>query len=81
MEPKQRESNIAIDGAKLRLQRQLAGKGVTVLAGLAGISQSYLSQIEVGDRTRVSPEVYARLCDALNITDRTYLLAEPVTEP
>jgi transcriptional regulator with XRE-family HTH domain len=82
MAPTQRDSShVTIDGAKLRRHRQLAGKGVTVLAGLAGISQSYLSQIEAGDRPRVSPEVYARLCDALGVTDRTTLMAQPPAPP
>ena len=78
MAPKQRESpNVAIDGAKLRHARHLAGLGQTPLATKAGVSQSYISAIEDGTRTRVSPEIYARLCDALDITDRTTLMTEP----
>jgi transcriptional regulator with XRE-family HTH domain len=78
MAPTQRDSpNIAIDGAKLRLTRQLNGTGIMLLAERVGVSHTYIGQLERGQRVRVSPEVYVRLCDALGIADRTYLMAKP----
>jgi transcriptional regulator with XRE-family HTH domain len=72
----QRDSpNIAIDGAKLRLTRQLRGTGVVLLAERAGVSHTYIGQLERGERERVSPAVYAKICDALGVTDRTELMA------
>lgn len=82
MAPKQRDSpGIAIDGAKVKHARYLAGLDQVPLAKRAGLSQSYLSAIETGARTRVSASAYARLCDALGVTDRTTLMAQPPTDP
>lgn len=52
-----------------------------LLARRVGISHTYLSHLERGMRTRVSPAVYGRICDALGITDRTTLMAQPPAPP
>jgi transcriptional regulator with XRE-family HTH domain len=82
MAPTQRDSSrVAIDGAKVRRTRQLQGTDLTLLASRAGISQSYLSQIESGQRLRLGAALFAQLCDALEVTDRTTLMATPPTDP
>lgn len=60
-------AGVAIDGAKVRELRQLAGHSITAFAPKCGVSFQYVSQIERGDRPRVSPEVFVRICDALGI--------------
>lgn len=80
MAPKQRDSPpvaVAIDGAKLKQARYMAGLDQVPLAQRAGVSQSYISAIESGARTRVSASIYARICDALGVTDRTALMTDP----
>lgn len=68
-----------IDGAKVRELRKLSGKTVTVLADTCEITSQYLSMIERGDRPTVSPAVFARICDALGVTDRRQLLRSAVS--
>jgi transcriptional regulator with XRE-family HTH domain len=81
MTPKLRRSrNVAIDGGKLTTARLAAQLTQMQLATKAGISQSYISGIELGERTRVRPLVYARLCNALDLTEGD-LRADPVPTP
>jgi transcriptional regulator with XRE-family HTH domain len=78
MTPRLRRSrNVAIDGGKITDARVAAGLTQRQLAAKAGMSQSYISGIELGERLRMRPLPYARLCDALGIADRTYLMAKP----
>ncbi|MDM4722791.1 helix-turn-helix transcriptional regulator [Micromonospora sp. WMMA1363] len=63
-----RPAAIGIDGEKLRELRKLQGKTLGEFAPTCGITLQYLSQIERGDRRRVSPPVYARICAALKLT-------------
>lgn len=65
---------MAIHGADVRRRRQLLGWSTGELAAQCGISQQYVSFIERGDRERVSPGVFAKICDALGVTDRTKLI-------
>jgi len=58
-------SGVAINGSRLRTERQLLGDSLSSFASRVGITFQYLSQIERGDRRRVSPAVFARICDAL----------------
>lgn len=76
-----RSRNIAIDGKKTTEARRNAGLTQLQLATKAGISQSYLSSLELGERSRMSPALYTRLCDALGVTDPSTLMAEPPTTP
>lgn len=75
-----RSRNVAIDGGKVAEARAAAGLTQTQLAAKARISQSYLSDIELGER-RMRHALYDRLCDALGVTDRTTLMADPPTPP
>lgn len=63
-----------IDGAKLRERRKLAGLSVSDAALKMGISITYLSAIERGHRRTVAPATYVRICDALDVKDRSELL-------
>lgn len=81
MAPKLRRShNVAIDGDKLTAAREKAGLTQTQLAAEVGISQSYISGIEMGDRPRVSPMVYASLCRVLGVSEPA-LRADPTPVP
>lgn len=62
-----RPAAVAIDGEKLRELRQLRGETLAEFASTCGITLQYLSQIERGDRPRVSPKVYGRICTVLNL--------------
>ncbi|MBN1174222.1 MAG: helix-turn-helix transcriptional regulator [Micromonosporaceae bacterium] len=67
-------SGVAIDGAKVRELRKLAGFTLKDFAPQCGIGFQYLSQIERGDRQFVSPPTFAKICDALNIENRRDML-------
>ena len=57
-------------GWYVRLRRRELGLSVTALAEKAGMSQSYLSQIETGDRGNPSPESLRSLAAALEVSPR-----------
>lgn len=73
--------NVEIDGAALRHLRKLAGHSLTELATRVDCSLSYLSNLETGARTACSPALYARICDALHLADRTVLLRSQGEQP
>ena len=54
-------------GERIRELRENAGYTVNKLANLAGISQSYLRDIELGNKNP-TVETLSYFCDALNIT-------------
>lgn len=70
-------ANVPVNGPLIRRRRQCAGLNVSQLAERASISVTYLSQIERGDRPRVSPRVFVQLCDGLSVSeaDRSQLVA------
>ncbi|WP_221328490.1 helix-turn-helix domain-containing protein [Actinoplanes sp. L3-i22] len=55
-------------GAQVAYWRQRRGKSQRVLAGLAGLSQPYLSQIENGVRPVERRTTLAALANALNVS-------------
>lgn len=65
---------IFIDGAKLRLLRQVSGMNQTQLAELTGLSSSYIGHLERGTRRSCSPAAFNRLCRELHVQNRTELL-------
>lgn len=67
-------AGVEIDGTKLRELRKLTGHTLIDFAPKCGVSFQFLSQIERGDKLRVSPPTYARICDALGLDDRRELL-------
>lgn len=62
-------ANVAVNGALIRETRKLKGVNLTRFAGEVGIGASYLSHIERGTRPTVSPEVFAKLCNALGVAE------------
>lgn len=69
-------ANVEIDGAALRELRKLSGYSITALAGKIGCSFQYLSQLETDPDRACSPGLYARICKALRLSDRTVLLRD-----
>ncbi len=61
-------AGVAIDGAKLRIRRQLSGQTLAGFAQLCDATESYISHIERGVR-RPSPPMYVRICNALDIPE------------
>lgn len=68
-------ASVEIDGDELRRMRKEAGLTATQLARRIGISLTYLSKIERGERRTVPPARYITICDALGVTDRATLHA------
>jgi transcriptional regulator with XRE-family HTH domain len=56
-------------GARLRLLRRWRGKTQTELAGLAGISPSFVSMIETGQRVLDRRSHITALTSALNVSE------------
>ncbi len=75
-----RSAAVRIDREQLRLRRQLAGLNQAELAEKARVSFSYVGHIESGRRPTVSPRVFVRLCDALDVQDRSELLEKATAE-
>jgi transcriptional regulator with XRE-family HTH domain len=68
---------VAINPAALRHIRRITGLGVSALAEEIGVVPSYVSNLEAGRRTAVSPRVFRALCTALRIEDVRALMADP----
>lgn len=68
---------IEVNGFALREIRMRSGIDTAPCAQEAGISRSYLTQIELATRVRVSPATFAAIIRVLAITDRRALLADP----
>lgn len=66
---------VATDGAKLRTLREIMGLTRTALADQCEVTPGYISHIENNVR-RPSAPVFARLCDALGVSNRQVLLAQ-----
>jgi transcriptional regulator with XRE-family HTH domain len=56
-----------VDGARIRFLRENAGLGVTQLANASSISKAYLSLMENGKKNDPSPQVVARIAQALGV--------------
>lgn len=74
-------ASVAIDAAKLREMRQDQGLTQKDLAAKCGLGWKYVSQLETGYRTRVSPPTFVRLCDALNIAPTKRRSLRQTTRP
>lgn len=68
--------HVRVDRKKLRRLRQLSGMNQLELGRAAGLSNSYIGYLERGVRQAVSPAAFVRICDALDVLDRTELIAE-----
>jgi transcriptional regulator with XRE-family HTH domain len=67
-------AGVAVDGEAVRERRKRLGHTLTALAPLAKISIGYLSQIERGDRSTVSPPTFQRLAAALGLAEKPEVL-------
>lgn len=70
-------TTIDINGYALRELRIRSGIAVAELAGQVGVQRPYIAKIELGHSRRVSPKVFNSLMQALAITDRRVLMANP----
>jgi transcriptional regulator with XRE-family HTH domain len=70
-------TTIEVNGYALRELRIRSGLAVLDLANQVGVKRPYIAKIELGHSRRVSPKVYNALLEALSITDRRVLLANP----
>lgn len=77
--PTATSTTISVDGAEYRKRRKAAGMSIAACAEAIGISRPYLAKIELGNRTRVSPPVFAAMCTVLRITDRNLIIAHDLT--
>lgn len=67
-------AHVVIDGEKLRRLRQVSGMNQGALGRRAKLDSSYIGHLERGTRRSCSPEAFARLCDALGVSDRSELI-------
>lgn len=69
-------AGVEINGDKLRELRKHRGETLEEFAERCEISFGYLSQIERRHRPRVSPTIFGRICDALDIpfSDRSVMV-------
>lgn len=67
-------TTVEVDGHAIRQARKLRGLEIKELAQMVSVDRSYVSLIETGRRTRVSPSVFAGIVKALDV-DRDTLLA------
>jgi transcriptional regulator with XRE-family HTH domain len=62
-------AGVEIDGGKLRELRKQRGINLTGFAVKCGISFGYLSQIERGYTSTVSPRIFIQLCDGFGFAE------------
>ncbi|MFE4867635.1 helix-turn-helix domain-containing protein [Streptomyces sp. NPDC056682] len=70
-----------VNGAEIRKRRMEAGLGTSEAARRAGISRRYLNHLENGYRTRMRPQPYAGLRDALGLEADDNRLLVPTESP
>ncbi len=75
--PAAQQTTVEVNGFAVRAIRVLTGPSVDDVAAQVGVTRSYLTKIELGTSTRVSPRVFAALVGALDIKDRRAILATP----
>lgn len=75
---RRRTAAVRIDRKILKLRRQVSGLNLAQLGDAAGISPGYVGHLESGRRETVSPAVFVRICDALDVQDRTELMLTDV---
>lgn len=61
------QTTFEVDGAVIRELRMQRGEGIAALADRAGLSSSYLSQLETGVRRHMRPPKYTALRTAMGI--------------
>jgi transcriptional regulator with XRE-family HTH domain len=74
-------TTIEVNGFAYREIRIRSGIDTEPCAQAIGISRAYLANIELGQRVRVKPSVFAGMLNALQIADRRAILADPHAAP
>jgi transcriptional regulator with XRE-family HTH domain len=74
-------STFQVDRAAIRTRRKELGMTQVMCATAAGISRSYLAEIEAGHRKHMRPPTYAGLRTALHIQADDMQLLAPAAEP
>lgn len=74
------EKEIYMIGERIKKLRQQKGYSITELAGLAGVSKSYLSYIERNLQNNPSLQVLSKIAGPLN-TSIDFLLGSPILPP
>lgn len=69
-----------VNGAALREIRMSLGMSIAEAAARAGISKSYLNQLELGFKRHMRPPTYTALRSALRSTNERLLIPEDRTE-
>lgn len=69
-----------VDGAALRRTRMQAGLGIRELAERVPCDRSYISALENGLRSNVSPAKFRGICNALNLSHPGDILAAPTPQ-
>lgn len=69
-----------VDGAAIRTRRKDLGMSLAQCADAAGLSKSYLTELEVGVKERMRPPKYAGLRTALNLQPDDRRLLTPIPE-
>lgn len=70
-----------VDGRVIRALRMNNGESVAALADRAGISRSYLTQLELGYREHMRPPKYTALRTAMGLTPNDEQLLAPTEDP
>lgn len=63
-------ASVDIDGPEVRRRRKLLGQNIAPFALRCGISEPYLSAIELKRRKKVSPKVFGQICEALGVNEK-----------
>lgn len=69
-----------VDGAAIRTRRKDLGMSLATCAEAAGISKSFLTELEVGAKQHMRPPTYAGLRTALQIQPHDRQLLAPPEE-
>lgn len=70
-------ASVPVDGRAVRAKRKAKGLTMVELAAGSGISRSYVSMIERGERGTVSPAVVTALATRLGVAERSLRLRSP----
>ncbi|MGW0920184.1 helix-turn-helix domain-containing protein [Streptomyces sp. NPDC002755] len=77
----QTPTTFEVDGTAICTKRMNAGMDVQKLAGLVGITDSYLRKLERGARKRMTPGPYQALRAALNANEDELLRTPHLNPP
>lgn len=73
--------SVRVHGPALRYIRQLSGRTIGSLAREAGVSTSFLAQVERGVRPGMTTPVFEVLVRELQISDPRVLMSNPSVAP